>query len=245
MDLTPEEQAQERADHEAGHFVILYALPIVHKLKYLILAEAGDSGGCCAFSPPEDFDPKEQAIQVLGGLAASLERLKRQQYELGDPRLASAYRRALQGANLDMEDVRDRLHIDGELFSQCSNTANAVIGANWDLVEAVSAELQARRVLYHEEALMIVEAIRKRDEFTSDLLKVYRDLRRETTSGNDFKDFKVRYPNVPWFEDLDGFVKAGRWRSNEEAKRVVALARTVARREESLSLLARPRLQHG
>lgn len=225
---------RDQAQHEAGHYLILYILEIEHTPRFLALGRSGWSGGCCCFT--SDVLPLEHAaIQALGGLAANVEGVRRAFPDEEDPRHKSALRQAASGAYDDVDQLKKRFQQDDGFFFPYFEKAIEIVRANWELIETLGAQLEKHGVLYHEEPKMILESIRKRDIFTTSLLEVYRLLRREDPTCEALADFKGRYPHLPWFESLQSFAKRKAWIGNDEATKIIAEAQRAMRREASFA----------
>lgn len=76
MDITSDELDQERADHEAGHYVVAYAGRITHVTDYITVIPAlkpGTSimaGGCCALNFVPETTRDQWGIYSVAGMCA-------------------------------------------------------------------------------------------------------------------------------------------------------------------------------
>lgn len=211
---TPEQIDDERADHEAGHYVVLTLLEAAHVLWFITLEHGiipckegiAYSGGCVGveFFKEQPLTREQAGVYAVAGMMAQLEGIARRHGEqwVEDPRVLD---RVCGGGSHDLEQFHDEHGKEADLPSYYKK-AGDLLKANWPMVEALGKELKNERTLYHEETFLIFKAL-KGSAKASDLLEVYREHRRGVDiSGQEFEDFRKKHPSLGWYESLRTFI---------------------------------------
>lgn len=213
----------ERAEHEAGHWVMLYIL----EMKFVPFSMTiepdprnGSGGSCWLNMDAKEQDPEHYGIFCLAGAAAQGIGFK-MRHGLGDEdRVPEDFELRLEsGAGGDIEKLHETLGADADPWVYIAK-AREILNDNWERVEALSRELQDHRMLYHDEPRLILECL-KADSCIAPFLKVYRDRRQEDLNCELRPAFKAKHPDQRWFESFEDFAQRRRWLGSTEATRAI------------------------
>jgi hypothetical protein len=176
------------AYHEAGHAVVSYILRPELPVMTVSIIDKGDADGTTAYDPGSPFWNRLRAADLMTGLCVSLagraaERIKFGQDEVdsgASADLTQATRLAWKGITrfgldhgycpIDLTCLGNEFHVStgwlydeaqrrlAELLREAATRSEEVLRANWGLVEALVACLQARRQIDFED---FIESLRR------------------------------------------------------------------------------------
>ena len=204
--LSKEEFFQERCDHEAGHYVMLHLLKVWHISHYVSVKEVGDvAGGVVNFSfDKKMFTLRMRILQSVGGIAAQAQGI------FGRKGIVS-------GDHPEMPLIRERLNVCGqrdliplkedfgiENVDKEIHEAQQMLSDGWHLVEAVSGELSREKILYSDEARIVIE-IAEGNRARESLLYAYRKHRAVFDESDRPAVFAQDYPDEDWCESVSDF----------------------------------------
>jgi hypothetical protein len=234
----PEPDREERADHEAGHYVVARALNLDCRPFYLTIEERENSGGLCHLLPKGPIPVWQQVQYLLGGvLTESAGKLVRRygtdlpSEEILKVECEQVVTRAIQeGGHGDLVEVLALLK-KTTAVERCDpveefRKVKALMfrepwRVEWQLLSKI---LQRDTTLFGGEANLIFKLTE--DEKFLRFYHVYKRYRRRVPPPRSWYDYaSPRYPAGPWYEDTTTFFERALQRNGEtEEQRDARLA---------------------
>ena len=203
--IISEQSPQEKADHEAGHYVVATALKIPHRTAFVTIEnsapaeDGGVEGGCCALVFEPEPTPAQFGVYSMAGMTAQMNGILIR----GGEDQAVALERVRLGGHVDFQNFREALGPDAD-DAPYTLRAFHILQSNWRLVVVLGDALKEHGTLYREEAEMILEAELKGSKKILDELAVYRTARREIQPPAQLRESR---PGMKWFESLQNFMR--------------------------------------
>lgn len=222
---TEEQLDQERADHEAGHYVIACVTNMGHRLSYISIEPGIPTeknrrpGGVVAAGYDEDVTPDQWGVFLMAGMAAQMVGIcKRHGWKFGDPLAEDAEARVIEGGHGlagDFLQFAERLgaEVEGQPYL---DRAIALVNEHWMHIESLSEDIKEWRTLFHNEASMVLMAARDNLLPMKAALAVYRRHRRKSESGREYEIFKKDYPGAEWYESFQQFIQREGCKDHED-----------------------------
>jgi hypothetical protein len=198
---------QEKADHEAGHFVLghLFDFPWVEYYVTIEYGKALKTGHPTGGGVGVDFkgppDPDEYGVYSMAGMAAARKGI-RLRYGTHAVRHCEEW---IQAGGQGDRDGLEFVPGTSKEWRPYMRRAHGILDRCWPLVEVLSSEILKERTLFHDEARIIVNAVLQKSPILFDYLKVYRKLRRTIDASGIPKDFLEAQPDFKWPETVMDF----------------------------------------
>lgn len=198
----PSQSRQERSEHEAGHFFLLFVQRVPHIPGFITIEsyrEEAEGTNFCQLPPRLWQLPEQLGMYYLAGMVAQTEGLIRR----GTPITSHVRRRIEEAGAGDIHSFADLKLGNRENYE---SRTRRIIMDNWSAVEALSLELQERGTLFHEEpALVLAIAMAENPELKeliAAFLERYRKCRQKSESGTALEVFRSRYPGTAFLESV-------------------------------------------
>ena len=208
---------QERADHEAGHFIMAVALKLNFRCEWLTIEPRANSGGSFGLRLYETPTPEQTVQYLLGGLVAQAsglifrERVRRARDEADNDDLEAALdqfiARAIASGHDDIVKM-GAVQVSPEALQSCAR----VIYERWEECVYISDALVENITLFGQEPQLILRAHETGDIRRHMILKWYRQRRKQVEPMSEWSGGETaQTPAGRWFEDFQSWWSREGW----------------------------------